>query len=88
MIVAILCRIDVGERHRGIRRFAVVIANYIAGDLVDPCRQTIRAMKRSEIAVNPNERLLQQIIGSMLVRYSAANELSQIRAEVRPDCIG
>ena len=36
MIVAILCRIDVGERHRGIRRFAVVIANYIAGDLVDP----------------------------------------------------
>jgi hypothetical protein len=45
-------------------------------------------MERSEIAVNPHKRLLKQIVGSMIVRYSAANESPQVRTQVPPDRIG
>jgi hypothetical protein len=87
-IVDVICGVGVAPRHSGAGHLAMVIANNIAGDLVNPSRQTICVTKRSEIAVNQQERLLQQIVGSMIVRYPAANELSQLRAEARPNGIG
>jgi hypothetical protein len=63
----------------------VIVANDVAGDLVNPRRNTIHLLKVSDVAMDPYERLLEQIIGHVIVRDPAANEPPQVRTQSRPD---
>ena len=53
----------------------------------DRRRQTTCVMKRSKTARKPQKRLLQQIVGSMIVRYPLQNGLPKFRAVVRPESV-
>ncbi len=45
-------------------------------------------LKRSDVAVDPHERLLEQIVGNVVVGNPAADEPPQVRTQVRPDRLG
>src|SRR5687768_15628165 len=66
----------------------MVIMNHVPSDPVDPCRQSFRLLERPDVAVDPHERLLEQIVGNMIVGNSAANEPPQVRTQVHPNRIG